>query len=82
MTNFKERYLLYFQYGLGGVMFLEVVASIIIFTTISDGGSEAVMVIFFILTLLVLSSFINQARLLRASIILWFNSGGNGATQT
>jgi hypothetical protein len=63
MTKFYERYLLYYQWGLAVVMALEVLASIIIFSSVDDeGGARVLMVIFFILTLLCLSSFIHHAR--------------------
>lgn len=63
MMKFLEKFLYYYQGGLGMVMFLEVIQSIIVFTTFtSTGGTKAMMVILFILTLLVLASFIHHAR--------------------
>jgi len=56
--------------GLGFVILLEIIASIIIFASFSDWSSRAkgFAVIIFILTVLVLTNFIRRARNLRNAI--------------
>jgi hypothetical protein len=73
MVKFIEKHLMNYQIGLGLVIILEVIASIIIFATFSNksggnnieiiySGDKILFVVVFILTLLAIISFIHKAR--------------------